>query len=341
MKRITGILLALITAVTVFGCSKSPAKSGSSEKAETTDINVYVLNGPTGIGAVNMWADAENGNGKQNYHFYSETAPDAIVSKISTGEADIAAIATNLAAKLYKKTGGGIRMLAVNTLGVLSVLDNGGAEMTSLSELKGRKIVTTGQGANPEYVIRYLLKANGVDPDSDVAIEFVADGSELPAVWAKPENADAVIIAPQPVATAITLKYDTAKTLFDLSDEWNKAGTDSRLMMGCLVVRTAFLEEHPQAVEDFMEDYSASVRKAVEDRTGTGEKCEKYGIAANAKIAEKAIDGCNLCVVTGAYMRKNIEGYYNMLFEADPGSVGAVPDGEFYAGTADGEWYAD
>lgn len=339
MKKIICIVLLIVMAFAMIGCSNTSVSNNSGNYGKS-DINIYVLSGPTGIGAVNMWEDADNGTGKQNYIFHTEATPDAIVSKISTGEADIAAIATNLATKLYIKTNGGIKMIAVNTRGVLSVLDNSGFTAKSLADLKGKKIVATGQGANPEYIIRYLLSANGVDPDKDIDLEFVSDGSELSAIWAKPENKDAIIIAPQPVATAIQLKFKTAKELFDLTDEWAEVNDDSQLMMGCVVVRNDFLQQHPEAIKDFLEDYSASVKTAVQDKSGTAEKCEKYGITANAQIAENAIDSCNLCVVSGKNMKKNIDGYYKMLFDADPASVGAVPDDAFYADVRDEEWYA-
>lgn len=276
-----------------------------------------------------MWNKAENGEGSRKYNFSAVNAPDEIVAKLSNSETDIAAISTNLAAKLYKKTEGGIKILAVNTLGVLNVLDNTGADITTLADLAGRKIVTTGQGSNPEFIINHLLGANGVDPNNDVTIEYLADGGELAAVWAS--EPDAVIIAPQPAATAIKAKYENARIVIDLTDEWARVNPDSALMMGCIVVRSEFLKEHTQAVKDFLADYESSISAAAADAAKTGELCEEYGIVASAKIAQAAIPGCNLCFVTGEEMRGKLTGYLQVLFDADPGSVGAMPD--------DGFWY--
>ena len=195
-KTIRFILaLAMLLALTACGAGTKTAAEPAAEttvesaaeqeaapaepapEVEKTDVNVFVLTGPTGIGAVNMWDKAEQGEGLENYHFTAVAAPTEIVAKISSGEADIAAVSTNLASTLYHKTSGGVVILAVNTLGVLNVLDNTGAEIDSMADLKGRRIVTTGQGANPEYIINYLLRESGLDPEKDVSIEFKADGS--------------------------------------------------------------------------------------------------------------------------------------------------------------------
>jgi len=325
--KIVSVMLVLVLALSFGACSQ---KGEDNKKAEKTDMNVYVLTGPTGIGAVNMWSASENGEGFENYKFNAVAAPDEVVAKISNGEADIAAIATNLAAKLYKKTDGGIKIIAVNTLGVLNVLDNTGADIKTLSDLKGRKIVTTGQGANPEYIVRYLLRENGLEEGKDFTIEFKAEGTELVSVWAT--EPDAVIIAPQPVATSVTMKYEGSRIVLDLTNEWRAVNPDSELMMGCVVVRKAFLEEHPSAVENFMKDYEASVKAANEKVADTAALCEKYGIVPKSAIAAKAIPYCNICYVTGETMKTSLTGYFEVLLDADRTSIGgSLPD--------DGFWY--
>ena len=319
MKKILVTALALMLLVSL------------AALAEKTDVNVFVLTGPTGIGAVNLWAAADAGEGLENYHLTAVTAPTEIVAKISSGEADIAAVSTNLASTLYKKTEGGVAILAVNTLGVLNALDNTGAEISYMADLKGRHIVTTGQGANPEYIVNHLLRANGLDPAADVTIDFVADGSALVTVWAT--DPEAVIIAPQPVATAIMGKYEGSKLALDLTDEWAKVSPDSRLMMGCMIVRRAFLEEQPEAVAHFLTDYEASVAAATADPEATGALCEQYGIVPAAAVAKAAIPNCNLCFITGDALREGLTGYLQVLLDADPTSVGgALPGDDF--------WYA-
>lgn len=335
MKKILSVLLAAVMVSAFAACGKTDTGStqaASDTKSESTsyaDTNFYVLSGPTGIGAANLKDKADKGETAVKYNVTVVAQPDEVVSKITNKEADIAAIATNLAAKLYKKTDGAISVLAVNTMGVLNVVTPEGVEVSSLSDLKGKKIVTTGQGSNPEYIINHLLEKNGIDREKDVTIEFKAEGTELLTVWAN--EPDAVIIAPQPVATSLTVKYESSKIALDLTDEWSKVNTDSALMMGCVVVRNEFLKENPETVEKFLEEYKESVEKADNDLDTTASLCETYGIVAKAAIAKKAIPNCNLCFVTGSEMKTKLSGYLSVLFEADKTSVGgALPDDNFY-----------
>lgn len=333
IKSIVSLLLALTLALSLTACggqtNTEPEQPDDTPTA--AEVNLYVLSGPTGIGAMNLWAAADAGETENTYHITMPGTNDEVVAAISKGEADIAAVATNLAANLYNKTEGGVTVLAVNTLGVLSLLGNG-QDAASVADLAGKTIYAPGQGANPEYILRYVLTGNGLDPDKDVTIQFVGEGSELLTVWqSEPE---AIIMAPQPVATSILMQYEGAKTLFDMTEEWDKAsGGDSTLMMGCVIVRNAFLQENPGAVEMFLQDYAASIEKAQSDAAGTAALCEQYGLIPKAALAEKALPYCGLTFVTGAEMKTGLSGYLQVMYDADPKSVGgAMPGDDFYYG---------
>lgn len=327
MKKIVSLLLVLVFVFVLAGCGeKQPTEAPKTE--ETVKANVFMISGPTGIGAVNLMSADEAGTAKGDYEFTVVTAPTEIVAKISNKEADIAAVATNMASTIYNKTNGGVTVLAVNTLGVLNVLTNG-TEINSLADLKNKTVYTTGQGANPEYVIDYLLEKNGLNPDTDVNLQFKAEGTELVTVWATDPNA--VIIAPQPVASSILAKYAGSKLAIDLTDEWDKVGDNSALMMGCVIVRNEFLEQNKATVDLFLEEYEQSIKKTTEDIEGTAALCEKYGIVAKAAVAKKAIPDCNICFVTGNDMKTKLSGYLAVLFAADKKSVGGkLPTDNFY-----------
>ena len=362
MKKIVSLLLVLALALALAACGgqKEPAATEAPEtaaseqdtadaaetetnaeteasdteapQADAVDVNLYVLSGPTGIGAVNLRAKAEAGEAlSNNYHVTMTGANDEVVAAVSNGQADIACVATNLASVLYNKTEGGVKVLAVNTLGVLSILTNA-AELDSIADLAGKTIYSPGQGANPEYILRYVLQGNGLDPDQDVTIQFVSEGSELTGVWET--DPEAVIMAPQPVATALLMQNEGASKAFDMTEEWNQvSGGESTLMMGCVIVRTAFLEEHPEAVEGFLTDYAASIEAAQNDLEGTAALCEQYGIIPKAALAMKAIPQCGLTFVSGEEMKAQLGGYLSVMFDAEPKSVGGkLPGDDFYYG---------
>ena len=335
VRAIVSLLLALTLALSLTACggqaNSEPEQPETQEELTAAEINLYVLSGPTGIGAMNLWAASDAGETKNTYHITMPGANDEVVAALSKGDADIAAVATNLAATLYNKTDGGVTVLAVNTLGVLSLLSNG-QEAATVSELKGKTIYAPGQGANPEYILRYVLSGNGLDPDKDVTLRFVGEGSELLTVWQS--DPEAVILAPQPVATSILMQNENAKTLFDMTEEWDKiAGGDSTLMMGCVIVRNEFLQANPGAVELFLQEYAASIEKARSDVEGTAALCEQYGLIPKAALAQKAIPSCGLTFVTGAEMKTGLSGYLQVMFDANPKSVGgALPGDNFYYG---------
>ena len=334
VRAIVSLLLALTLALSLTACggqANSEPQQPDTQEEPTAEINLYVLSGPTGIGAMNLWAAADAGETKNTYHITMPGANDEVVAALSNGEADIAAVATNLAATLYNKTSGGVTVLAVNTLGVLSMLSNG-QEAAAVSDLKGKTIYAPGQGANPEYILRYVLTGNGLDPDKDVTLRFVGEGSELLTVWQS--DPEAVIMAPQPVATSILMQNENARTLFDMTEEWDKiAGGDSTLMMGCVIVRNEFLQANPGAVELFLQEYAASIEKAQSDVEGTAALCEQYGLIPKAALAQKAIPSCGLTFVTGAEMKTGLSGYLQVMFDANPKSVGgALPGDNFYYG---------
>lgn len=333
IKSLFSLLLALTLALSLTACG-TQANTEPEQPDDTpapAEVNLYVLSGPTGIGAMNLWAAADAGETQNTYHITMPGANDEVVAAISNGDADIAAVATNLAATLYNKTSGGVTVLAVNTLGVLSLLGNG-QEVATIADLAGKTIYAPGQGANPEYILRYVLTGNGLDPDKDVTIQFVGEGSELLTVWQT--DPEAIIMAPQPVATSILMQNENAATIFNMTDEWDKvSGGDSTLMMGCVIVRNEFLQENPGAVALFLQEYAASIEKAQSDVEGTAALCEQYGLIPKAALAKAAIPSCGLTFVTGAEMKSALSGYLQVMFDADPKSVGgAMPGDDFYYG---------
>ena len=304
----------------------APTETTSTER-ET--VNLAMLSGPTGVGAAKLLHDNAAGETALDYNVTIASDPaNEVVPKLNSGELDIAALSTNLAATLYQKTDGGIKLIALNTLGVLYILENGDT-IHSMADLAGKTIYATGQGSNPEYVLNYLLEQNGLIPGEDVTIEWKAS-EELTALMASGEAQ--VCMLPVPAATAVQMKNEDVRAVLDLTQVWNDTvGAESQLTMGCVAVRTAFLEEHPEAVEAFLEEYAASIDYVKNNPEEAAPMVAEFGITANEQIALKAIPDCNLVCITGGEIQSSIQGYYEMLYAADPTSIGgAMPDDAFY-----------
>ena len=308
MKKLTSLLLSLVLMVSVLACG---ASAKTSKK-----VRIAGLKGPTTMGLVNLLSMEEDGTASMDYDLQLYGAADEIVPLLMKGELDMAAIPANLAATLYQKTEGGIQAVAVNTLGVLYVVE------------KGSTILSTGKGTTPEYVLRYLLNANGIDPDKDVTIEYYSEATEVTAQMANTE--DAIAVLPQPYVTAAGLQDDTLRVALDLIEEWNKVA-DTQLITGVTVVRKEYAEEHPDVVAAFLTDYAKSVEAANTDLDGTAALCEEQGVVAKAAIAKKALPNCNIVCLTGDELKTNASAYLQVLFDADPKAVGgAMPGDDFY-----------
>ncbi|MCD7848088.1 MAG: ABC transporter substrate-binding protein [Oscillospiraceae bacterium] len=318
LKRIIALIMALMLVLAFSGCSGEEAG---------TEINIAVLSGPTGIGAVYLMEANDAGDTTNIYNFTVSSANDDVTAGLINGDYDIAAVATNLAATLYNKTEGGVQICALNTYGVLYILENGNS-IQSVEDLRGKTIYATGQGANPEYVLDYILSENGIDPENDVTIEFM-DSSALVTLMASGEAE--ICMLPVPAVTNVMIQNSDVRIALDLTEEWNNVTDEGELTMGCVVVRTEFAEEHPEAVEAFLEEYAESIKNVQANVEHAAELCETYGIVAKSAVAKKAIPDCNLCCITGDEIRTTIEPYYTVLYNANASSVGgAIPDEDFY-----------
>ena len=346
MKRSKILALGLALALTaglLAGCtggsgSQSPSPTPSqtvtptptpseTAPAEKQTVNLAVLKGPSGVGAAKLLADSDAGETANDYAYSIMADNTEIVAGLSSGSLDIAAVASNVAANLYNKTNGGIQIAAVSGLGVLYILENGNT-VQSMADLKGQTLYATGQGANPEYVLNYLLTEDGVDP-AEVDIRWKT-ADEVAALMVSGEAR--LCMMPVPAATAIQMSNPDVRKALDLSAEWDGLNNGSHLTMTCIAVRTAFAQEHPEAVENFLADYAASVEYVKGDPAAASELVAQYGITPKAKIAELAIPKCSLVCITGKVdMADAIQGYFEVLSAANPDALGgSIPDDGFY-----------
>ena len=342
VKRMLAAVVAAAMSLSLAACGASASSSEAASTAETAPastvaeataspetaaegLRIAGLKGPTTMGLVNLMNSEEGAD----YTFTMYGAADEIVPLLVKGELDAAAIPANLAATLYPKTEGQGEVACVNPRGVLDILEKGDS-IQSVADLKGQTIVTTGKGTTPEYVLRYVLSENGIDPDTDVTIEYCSEATEaLSQVQAGVAN---IAMLPQPFVTSALSQVEGLRVALDMNEEWQKVA-GSQLVTGVLVVRKDAVETDPDAFEAFLDGYAASVEAANTDLEGTAALCESYGIVAKAALAQKALPECNIVFETGEQMKTDLTNYFQVLYDADPTSVGgALPADDFYYG---------
>ena len=314
------IIATALTAVMALGMM-----AGCAKKKDDTVIRVGSLKGPTTIGIVNLMDKASKGESEGKYDFYMSAAPDEITAKVVSGDIDIALVPANLASVLYNKTEGNVTAIDLNTLGVLYCV-TGDASITSIKDLAGKTVVTTGQGATPEYSLRYLLDQNGI---TDCEIEFKSESTEVAALLA--EDPSKIAVLPQPFVTVACAQNEAVSVAFSLEDEWQTVTGGLGMVTGVTIVRNDFLKDHKEAVNTFIKEHADSVNKANSDLDTTAALVVASEIIGKEPLAKTAIPQCNIVCITGDTLKSNLESYLEVLFNSDPKSVGGkLPGEEFY-----------
>ncbi|MCJ7856286.1 ABC transporter substrate-binding protein [Lachnospiraceae bacterium NSJ-143] len=354
LKKLIAVAAAVVLSVASFaGCGSSGGKDknepdvtasgsgievtiepadGNSETAESTEpVNIAMLKGPTAIGAVMLMSTHDNGTAEGNYNFVIDTAPDEVVSKIVSGEVDIAAVPSNSAAAIYNKTEGEVEVMAINTLGTLYLIENGDTINTA-ADLSGKTINSTGQGAVPEYVLNYLISESGAE---NVSVNFMQTHAELAAAVASGEAENALL--PEPFAEVALSKNPDLRVALDIAknyDEYSqieKGDMPNTLPMGCVVVRKDYAKENPAKVDLFLEEYKKSIEEVNANVKEAAEYVVSYGIIDDLQVAESAIPKCSIYYIDGEKMKDIMESFLNVMNDANPKSIGGkLPEDDFY-----------
>lgn len=325
-KRILSLFLVLsmLLALGLTACQK---------KEDDTNIRIYTLNGTTGFGMAKLMNDAKAENPVGNYTVTVKTDAADVTAALTNGDADIAALPTNAAANIYNKTNGGVRILAINTLGCLYLLNTGSTPITSFADLKGKTVYVPAQ--NPTFIFTYLCKQNGLEIGKDITIDSTSYAQPANLKDAVASGAVELAVLPEPMVTIATNAGKSANVTvqnqMDLTAEWNKIAPTTPLVQGCVVVRTAFLEEHPEAVKQFLTNYKASIEYLSTDLDSAAQMIVDQGIFNSAPVAKKAIPKCNVCYMDGAKMKAAMEFYLNVLKGINANAIGGkLPAEDFY-----------
>jgi NitT/TauT family transport system substrate-binding protein len=337
--RILAVLLALSSLFLLASCKPEQPNNNNENNNTAVDknlqVNVTVLSGTTGFGMAPLMQSHADGKASLNYNFKVEADATNVNAALINGSVDIAALPTNAASVVYNKTGGAIQLLAINTLGVLYLLDNGN-NITSFEDLKGKTVAAPAQ--NPTFIFKYLCEKNGLkvgnvgDTDADVIID---NGYTSPAELQANVAAGNVTLAvlPEPLVTIVKSANADVKVAMDLTTEWNKVSPKNSLVQGCIVVRKEFAEQHPAEVAAFLAEYEASVNFLTANVAEAAEMVAAQGIFAKAPVAAKAIPNCNVCFMAGAEMKTAMSAFLEIMMGVQPSSIGGkLPADDFYYG---------
>jgi NitT/TauT family transport system substrate-binding protein len=315
MKKILTLLFFVMAATLLASCGRL----GGAD--EVPVIRVAALRGPTAIGLLHMMENS-------NHEFELLGAPVEVAPLLARGDVDIAAVPGNFAAVLYNQMEGAVQALAVVTLGVLHIVDTTG-EIHSVADLKGRTVYATAQGSTPEFALNYVLLQNGLTPGVDVEIVFHSEHAELAALLELGQAEIALL--PEPFVSTVLARIPDLRVALDLTEEWNRVQSEYGLIMSVVVARRAFLEQYPEAVEAFLDEYAQSIAFMTGNPAEAAQLIVDYGLIPNVNIAISALPRTHMVFLTGETMRQNLMGFYRVLYHASPMSVGGeLPDEGFF-----------
>lgn len=318
-------LMLLMSACAPAGQSTPTPQAPTAPVTPVTALKIGTLKGPAGIAMAYMMESTKKSGMYDPYEFTIDATPDAIVGKLASGEVDIGALPPNLASSVYNKTDGGVVVIALSMFGSLYIMENGDT-IQSIADLEGKTLAATGQGSVPEYILSYVLAKNGLT--DKVTIEYKSEHSELAALMAA--NEISLGMLPEPFVSSVLLKKPEMRIALDLAKEYTAASGSAQLPMSCLVVRKEVLENNKAQVDAFLTQYKASIEYANAEPAKTAQLCEAFDIM-KADVAQKAIPNCNLVYIHGDDMRKELEAFYQILFEFEPKSIGGkLPDDALY-----------
>ena len=318
MKNMFKIIAVLLLIVSL------PFVCAAENTADKAVVRVATLQGPTGMSVAHMMTENDG-----SYELTLVAAPAEVNALVISGQVDIASVPINVGAVLYNKTEGGVKALALTTRGMLYVLEKGDT-IHSVQDLEGKTILYAGQGATPEYVTEYILSTFGVNATLETEAEHAAVASK--AI----EGLADIVLLPEPMVTNVLMKNPDFRVALDITEAFAEAaeqnGTaDAQLSMSVVIARKEFAQAHPDLVAAFMEDLEASIAFANENVAQAAQEIAALGIIPAAKVAEKALPSCRLVFVSGKDMQAQAAPLYEILFSANPASVGGkVPDEAYY-----------
>lgn len=326
------------------GCSSSSNKSGDSVNltakpesrdllgsSDPCDVRVGLIMGPPSMGLSQFILAAKNGKTTNNFDFELNGVDYVGLSAaFNQGSYDICTLPSNIGPILFnnEELKNEYKVISVNNLGVLYVMTTD-PSLQSFEDIKGKTVYSYGEGGTPEYTIEALIKKNGLEGQFN--LEFKASPLEVLNMMQEQENCIAIL--PQPFVSLAKILVNNLYIPIDITVEWDKAFADSgsQAVTTTTIVNKKFLEEHEQAVIEYLNMAGQSVAWTLGNMQAAASLQEELGTFLNNEVALDAMPYISMVNLTGEEMRTALSGFIEELYKANPDSVGsALPGDDFY-----------
>ena len=324
--------LALVMAVPSPVLADEPSDDISyMGSTDATEVNVGMIMGPPSMGMGWMIHENEEGNTYNDYNFeVGGVDYTALASKLNTGDYDIIHCPSNVGAILYnnKDLKEEVEVIDISNLGLLYILTTDDS-VKSMDDLKGRTVYSIGEGGPPEYTFGYLLDQEGLSDD----VNFSFRSTPFEVLNLLQDEEDSIALLPQPFVEVAKLLVPDLKVPIDITEEWDnlKLESGAESVTTITIVRKKFLEEHEQAVVEYLNLLKKSVAYSLSHVDEAAEWTDTYETFLNPEVAADAIPYVNMCALTGQEMKEKLEGFLKIMYDYNPDAVGgSMPDDDFY-----------
>ena len=257
----TGLVAGLLAAVTLAGCS-----SGSSQRSkEAGSVAEPGEKVTLRLGYFTNITHAPALVGLEKGIFADKLGPDvtlapsvfnagpAAVEAIFSGAIDATYVGPNPAINAFAKSNGqAVRIISGATSGGAFLVVN--PSINSAADLKGKKVATLQLGNTQDVALRSWLKGQGLITDTQGGGDVsVVPQDNAQALEAFKSGAIAGAWEPEPWATRM-VQEGKGKVLVDERTLW----PGGQFVTTQLMVRSAFLKEHPDVVQHLLEGQVAA-----------------------------------------------------------------------------------
>jgi NitT/TauT family transport system substrate-binding protein len=331
MKKKLSLILSVLFTVSAFtGCGTEndvKPEVKQEQKAQSKNVKVFYPDGIPALTVAKLAKENSSIDANITISYELQKTPDALVSKILSGEADIAIVPSNLAAQAYNKNMP-YKLAATSGWGSFFLIST--EDIKSFNDLKGKDIYNIGKGLTPDIVFKYILSKNSINPEKDVNITYLNSATELAPTFIAGKSKIAVI--PEPMLTNVTMKKPDTKIIFNLNEEWSKiTGSANGYPQSSLIIKKDLIENNKEFVESFLVKYKESIEWANQNPEKLGEYAQELKMSMTKQVVQNSITRANIKYVYIKDSIKDYEDYFKALFEFEPKSIGGkLPDEGLY-----------
>ena len=327
--------LPVCVAVLLFG----GCRNASQNAGEDSQIVIATLKGPSSMGMIQFIDSISTSALSQIKSSHSQiksahsqikidilNEPMQVRKMMLDGSADFAILPTTMAALMYNK-GVDYRLMAIPVWGSLYLVGKD-STITGWAHLRNKRINVMGRGMTPDVLFRYLLEKNGINPETDVVLDYSFPTHIDLANAVAAGIADMGVVS-EPFATLVLDKNRDVRTLFDLNLELDKL---QRVAMAqtAFVVRESFLRRHPQKVKQILSAYQRSSLWVNQNLDSAATLIVKYDILPEHGLALRSIPRSNILFVPAAGIRDGVDRYLRIFYDINPDIIGGkMPDENF------------